>query len=203
MSTMKAERERYFGSLYESSPDPYGVRHRWYEQRKQAILLASLPHASYRNVFEPACGIGDLTAKLAARCKHLLASDFNAVAAAAAASNTADLPNVRVETQVLPRDWPYAAAPFDLIVLSEIGYFLSESELREVAALCSSWLTHDGALVACHWTCDFPQRTLLTTTVHALLGTGLQTMVRHAEADFLLQVWTRDGRSVAQQDGIR
>lgn len=203
MSAEHAGRSAYFESLYGSGGDPYGVRTRWYEQRKRAVLLASLPRPSYGNAFEPACGIGELTAELAERCHRLLASDFNAAAVAAAERRTARLAHVRVERHVLPRDWPRDNSRFDLIVLSEIGYFLSEQELREVAALCLRSLTGEGTLVACHWTADFAQRTLSTETIHAVLGEGLHSTVLHTEADYLLQVWTRDGRSVAQQEGIR
>ena len=203
MSTQHSGRSDYFALLYGSGNDPYGVRDRWYEQRKRALLLASLPRRRYRNAFEPACGIGALTAELAGRCDCLLASDFNLAALATARRRVAHLDTVRVERQVLPQDWPHASPPFDLIVLSEIGYFLSEQELRDVATLSLSSLADDGSLVACHWTSDFAQRTLPTNTVHAALGEGLCSLVKHDEADCQLQVWTRDGRSVAQQEGIR
>lgn len=203
MSAQQGGRSAYFDSLYGSGGDPYGVRTRWYEPRKRAALLASLPRQRYSNAFEPACGIGELTADLAERCHGLLASDFNPAAVAAAKERTAQLANVRVERHALPQDWPRDAPAFDLIVLSEIGYFLNDEELRELAALSSGCLALDGTLVACHWTGDFAQRTIPTQTVHAVLGDGLCSIVLHTEADYLLEVWTRDGRSVAQQDGIR
>ncbi len=203
MSAQHSERQAYFESMYRSDADPYGIRTRWYEQRKRAALLASLPMKRYENAFEPACGVGELTADLAERCRVVLASDFNPVAVAAAKQRTAHLLNVCVEQHALPQDWPKRDAPFDLIVISEIGYFLNEQELREVAALSLSRLTDGGTLVACHWRNDFAQRTLPTDDVHAALGDGLTSIVVHTEADFLLQVWTRHGQSVAEQEGIR
>jgi hypothetical protein len=38
--------------------------------------------------------------------------------------------------------------------------------------------------------------------VHAALSSGLRNIVSHREADFLLDVWTRDGVSVAEAEGI-
>ena len=49
-----------FDRLYRGGTDPYGLRTRWYEMRKRAIVLAALPRARYARAFEPACGIGVL-----------------------------------------------------------------------------------------------------------------------------------------------
>jgi len=193
----------YFDALYRASDDPYAVRSRWYEQRKRAVLLAALPAARYASAYEPGCGAAELTVELAARCDRVLASDFSAPALAAARRRTAHLPNVRVEAHALPRDWPRRAA-FDLIVLSEIGYFLDAAAMCQVARCCADSLVPRGTLVACDWRADFRERALPTEAVHAALAAlGLAPLVRHAEDDFLLQVWSRDARSVAQREGIR
>ena len=196
----------YFDAMYggEGGDDPYGLRSRWYEQRKRDLLLAALPRPRFQRAYEPACGIGELTAALAGRCDHLLAADFNARALAVAQRRTDHLPNVQLRQQRLPQDWPVGAQarPFDLIVLSEIGYFLSEVELHELARCCAESLTPDGTLVACHWRVPFPERTLDTDRVHALLGGSMPCLATHVEADFLLQLWSRDDRSVAQRERI-
>ncbi|CTP90850.1 hypothetical protein XTPLMG728_2708 [Xanthomonas translucens pv. poae] len=36
--------QQYFGAMYRDD-DPFGYRERWYEARKRALLLASLPRA--------------------------------------------------------------------------------------------------------------------------------------------------------------
>ncbi len=196
----------YFDAMYggEAGDDPYGLRSRWYEQRKRDVLLAALPKPHFQRAYEPACGIGELTVVLAERCEELLAADFNARALAAAHRRTQHLAHVQIERQRLPHDWPASAAtqPFDLIVLSEIGYFLNEIELRELAHRCAASLTADGTLIACHWRVPFDARTLPTDRVHALLGGDLPCLVKHIEDDFLLQVWSRDARSVAQRESI-
>ena len=205
-------KQAYFESLYGASNDPYALRTRWYEARKRAVLLAALPRRRYASAYEPGCGIGELTRQLADRCDHLLASDFNADAVAAAHQRVVriGIGQVTVERHVLPQDWPPIdpARPlgglFDLIVLSEVGYFLDQGAMEVVARHCHASLAAAGTLVACDWRADFSERVLPTDAVHAALAeSGLARIVAHEEADFVLHVWSRDGRSVAQQEGIR
>ena len=192
----------YFERMYGDSADPYGLRTRWYEARKRAVLLAALPHPRYARAYEPGCGAGELTAELAARCDDLLASDFSPRALASARARTATLPNVRIASHVLPGDWP--AGTFDLVVVSEMGYFLDAGAMRALADRCRSALADDGVLVACDWRPDFDARALSTDAVHAALADlGLPRTVHHVEDDFVLDVWCRDARSVAQREGIR
>jgi SAM-dependent methyltransferase len=194
----------YFDALYAASDDPYASRQRWYEARKRAVLLAALPQARYRRAYEPGCGIGELTLALAQRCDAVLASDFSEQAVALAHQRTEALPHVQVARHALPADWPRDAGGFDLIVLSEVGYFLQRSDMQRVADDCKASLDADGTLVACDWRPDFEQRSLATRDVQGILaGLGLARLVLHEEDDFVLQVWSRDARSVAQREGIR
>lgn len=204
MSGSEHEQRPYFDALYAASDDPYASRERWYEARKRAVLLAALPQARYRRVYEPGCGIGELTLALSHRCDRLLASDFSAHAVELARRRTAARPNVQVERHALPADWPREAGPFDLIVLSELGYFLERRDMQRVAECCKDALEADGTLIACDWRPDFAQRALSTTEVHGILAAlGLARLALHEEDDFVLQVWARDARSVAQREGIR
>lgn len=201
---MTQERDGYFDAMYGASDDPYGLRTRWYEERKRAVLLAALPARRYRRAYEPGCGAGELTIGLAARCDEVLASDASQRAVAIARERNRGLHNVRIEQHALPGDWPGDAGAFDLVVLSELGYFLDATAMREVASGCARSLGADGTLVACDWLPDFAQRVMPTRDVHAaLVGIGLTRLVRHEEDDFLLQVWSRDARSVAAREGVR
>lgn len=193
-----------FDQLYAGSPDPYGLRDRWYEVRKRAIVLAALPRQRYGSAYEPACGVGELTRELAQRCDRLLASDYSARAVAVARERTRAKPNVEVVQHAVPADWPRPEAGFDLIVLSELGYFLGEDEMTQVARCCERTLAPQGTLLACHWTPPFDERRLPTSVVHALLdGLGLAKVAHYEDEDFLLDVWERAGISVAQREGIR
>lgn len=192
-----------FETLYTQSVDPYGTRLRWYEQRKRAVLLASLPRQRFRSAYEPGCGTGELTRALAERCDALLASDFSPAALRIAAERTAALPQVRLARHRLPQDWPLDQR-FDLVVLSEVAYFLPLVQVQRLAQHCVHTLQDDGVLVACDWLVDFADRASATDEVHAALAaTGLARLVMHEEDDFRLCVWARSSQSVAQREGIR
>ena len=54
--------DAYFAGLYGASEDPYRLQTRWYEQRKRASVLSSLPCMRYASAYEPGCGAAALTA---------------------------------------------------------------------------------------------------------------------------------------------
>jgi len=204
MRAPAASKRGYFDGLYGASDDPYGLRSRWYEERKRALLLAALPQRHYRRAYEPGCGTGELTLALSRRCDEVLASDLSERAVAIARERTKGSRNVTVEQHALPDDWPVDAGRFDLIVVSELGYFLDAAAMRDFARCCEMSLDADGTLLSCDWRPDFEERALPTAEVHAAFAAlGLARLVRHEEDDFLLQVWSRDARSVAQREGIR
>ena len=127
-----------FAELY-AAGDPWRADS-WYERRKRAVVLASLPRERYRRAFEPGCGAGELTRDLAARCDAVLASDPVAEAVRRARGRTAAMPEVRVEQAALPDAVP--AEPVDLAVFSEVLYYLDDATVsavldRTVAALPS------------------------------------------------------------------
>lgn len=191
----------YFERLYGEAPDPWLVRQRWYERRKQALLLACLPRERYRHAYEPACGTGQLTKALAERCDAVLASDRAARAVETARQTVAHLPQVKVQQHQLPSEWPDQI--FDLIVLSEWAYYLSEADLTELARRCRQSLSADGTLIACHWRPDFEQRVQSTAHVHACLGFSAWTrLLHHEEHDFLLEAWSPQNISVARMEGL-
>lgn len=199
----------YFQQLYQQDADPWQVRKRWYEQRKRALVLAALPQQFYRNAYEPACGNGELTLALAPRCEQLLAADLSEAALRLTRNRLqlgVQFDHVRLERQVLPDDWPRRPdQPFDLILISELAYYLNHVELALLIAHSVATLAPAGTLLLCHWRPDFEQRILSTERVHAAFGSVpvLQQLLRHEEDDFLLEVWSRNGQSVAQREGVR
>jgi LmbE family N-acetylglucosaminyl deacetylase len=188
----------YFAELYERAPDPWGLADRFYEQRKRALLLAALPRPRFRRAFEPGCATGLLTAELAGRCAEVVAWDVAEAAVKQARCRLAKADHVTVEQDGIPARWP--AGVFDLIVLSEVGYYCTDLAL--LANRVRRSLAPDGVLVACHWRHATPLHPQPTPAVHAALGSGMTLLVEHVEDDFLLQVWSRSGRSVAAAEGI-
>lgn len=193
-------RDSYFEAIYQVA-DPYGSATRWYERRKQEVLLASLPRPRFGRAFEPACGTGVLTTLLAARCDQVFASDFSAGALSQARRVCGGLANVRIEQHRVPEQWPKAENYFDLIVVSELCSFLSEKEVLALRARCASSLGEASVLVACDWRWPFRERVLDADRAHALLqGAGLARVALHEEQDFILSIWSGDQRSVAQHE---
>ncbi|PRY01102.1 bifunctional 2-polyprenyl-6-hydroxyphenol methylase/3-demethylubiquinol 3-O-methyltransferase UbiG [Paraburkholderia sp. BL25I1N1] len=194
----------YFDELYRHSDDPWKLREGWYERRKRSLTLALLPRPRYRSAFEPGCANGELTVELAKRCDVLLAADLHERAVQLARERVADAPHVRVEQRTVPRDWPTEAGPFDLIVISEFAYYLDSAELETLAARIAASLTTDGTLLACHWRRPFAEALESADAAHALFDTrcGLTRLAHHDEADLLIDVWSRDARSVAQREGL-
>ena len=58
-----------FDALYEADPDPFHVRSSFYEQRKLGLVLDCLTKPTYAAAWDPACGIGEMAARLAPRTK--------------------------------------------------------------------------------------------------------------------------------------
>lgn len=193
-----------FDTFYaESGPDPWGFTDRWYEQRKRDLTLASLPRQRFCRAFEPGCSIGFLTRRLAERCDSLLATDVSAYAVDQARTRTAGCPHVRIELGSVPAQWPDGS--FDLLVLSEVGYYCGPADLDELVRRSVGALTADGVLLACHWRHDVPAYPLGGDDVHRVLRAhpDLEVLAAHEEADFLLDVMVRrPAVSVAAAAGL-
>ena len=125
--------DAYFDRMYAGTDDPWQLSTRWYEQRKYAITLALLPHRRYRHAFEPGCSIGALTELLAQRCDQVTAVDVADAALRTADARLRDAglrDQVTLERSSLDDAWP--PGPFDLLVLSEVAYYLEAGTLAAV-----------------------------------------------------------------------
>lgn len=192
----------FFDATYTRHDDPWGYTDRWYEARKRALTLASLPDESYGRALEVGCSIGVLTAALADRCDDLLALDVSPLAVERARERLAGRPHVRVETGDVAHDVP--DGPFDLVVLSEVGYYLTRPTLRRVLDGLRDRLAPGGTLIACHWRHPVAAYPLTGDDVHRNLARtrGLTRLAAHTEEDMVLEVYSPDPRSVARRTGL-
>lgn len=193
---------QYFDGLYERHTDPWGFESRWYEKRKRAVTLAALPAERYRSALEIGCSIGLVTELLAERCDAVLAVDISEVAVDLARIRLAGAATVELRRADVAAEFP--AGEFDLIVLSEVGYYFDGQTLQRVFAAILDHLTDGGTLVACHWLHEVSDYPLSGETVHENLRAlpELNEIVVHREDDFLLEVFSRDPRSVAEREGL-
>ncbi len=136
--------------VHQTTEDPWGVESRWYERRKRDLVLAMLPRPGFDRTLEIGCSTGALAQALGTRSKQVLAVDRSPSALSAAHHRFQDVESVTVAELDVPHDWPQGAA-FDLIVVSEVGYFLSPAELELLVDRIASALEPDGVLVLCHW----------------------------------------------------
>jgi SAM-dependent methyltransferase len=190
----------YFDEIYRRDSDPWGFRTRPYEARKRELTMAVLPDPNYRSAFEPGCSIGLLTALLAPRCERLLAMDISPQALDVARSELSS--HVELRQGAIPADWPQER--FDLVVLSEVGYYLDSDECRTMAELA---MTSGRDLVAVHWRHPVDDYPLSGDQVHVILqdaadARNLKSLARHLEQDFRIDVWSSDHRSVAARSGL-
>jgi cyclopropane fatty-acyl-phospholipid synthase-like methyltransferase len=193
----------YFADLYAGAEDPWGFRSRWYEQRKRDVTLAALTRPRYRRAFEPGCSIGVLTAALADRCDEVVAADVDERAVTTARASLAPLENVRVERLSVPREWPDGM--FDLVVISEVGYYLGPAELEQLLDCAVGSLAPRGTLLACHWRHSVPDYPATGDEVHhwLLARPELNQAVSHVEEDFRLDLLTLGSApSPARREGL-
>ena len=196
-----------FDALYRASPDPWSTLTRWYEHRKRALVMACLPHDRYGSAYEPGCGNGILTEALAARCDDILASDGSDLAVAAAQRRLHAIDHVSVERHVLPDDWP--SHRFDLVILSELVYFLDAAAIEAVGRLVRRSLTDSstmsGVAIACNWRAPIAGYGHSGDEAHRRLAAaiGLPSTLQYRDADFIVSAWSRDTRSIAMRESIR
>jgi SAM-dependent methyltransferase len=140
----------HFQRLYESNPDPWAFQTSPYEQAKYRNTLAVLGNRRFSSGLEVGCSIGVLTRMLAPRCGRLLGLDIVENPLPAARARCTDFPQVRFERMQVPLDWP--KEQFDLVVFSEVLYFLSADDIKHCAQRVLETLLPNGVVLLVNWT---------------------------------------------------
>jgi predicted TPR repeat methyltransferase len=192
----------YFDSLYADNTDPWHYETRWYEQRKRDICLALLLKPQYQQALELGCGNGVFSQFLATRCETLTCIDGHDQAVHLARRRLDHLSHVSIVHATIPQNLP--AYGFDLIVISEILYYLSEAEIRAVVIWLHQHLNKDGLLLCCHWRYPISGFALTGEKVHALLKQDIlfKHYLKLADTDFLVDVWHNSEVSLAMDEGL-
>ncbi|WP_275943931.1 SAM-dependent methyltransferase [Gluconacetobacter takamatsuzukensis] len=134
-----SERATRFDRLYTGDIDPWGFRSSAYEKEKYQATMLALPRARYALAIEAGCSIGELTRLLSFRCDRIIGIDISSVALDEATRRNADRPNIVFRRGELPGAWPGENAA-DLLVLSEVLYFLSPQEIEDLAdRIVANW----------------------------------------------------------------
>jgi len=142
-----------FDAKFEANPDPWNYRTSRFEAFKRKVLLQACGVRPFGRGLELACANGETTRMLARRCLKLTAVDGSKAAVEEARRRTAELSNVRVTQADLPAQLPQGA--FDLIVVSELLYYLDQQALNRTLARCWTALAPGGRIVLLHHTIFF------------------------------------------------
>jgi predicted TPR repeat methyltransferase len=139
----------HFQQLYQASADPWKFQTSTYEQAKYRRTVGALEGRRFGSGLEVGCSIGILTRMLAPYCERLLGVDIVEDPLADARARCADQPGVRFERMQVPGEWPDDR--FDLIVLSEVLYFLSADDIGRCALHVKNTLLPGGVVVLVNW----------------------------------------------------
>ncbi|MEO7268544.1 MAG: PIG-L family deacetylase [Knoellia sp.] len=177
-----------FDAMFADGDDPWSSES-WYERRKRALTLAVLGRERYGRVLDIGCSTGALTAALGDRADAVVAIDVSARALAIAG---------RRGTQGI--SWLQGMAPeiledvegaFDLVVLSEVGYFLKPFDLWLTLEAVLARLEPAGELLLVHW--RHPTKNIPSDgpAVHGQVRAVCERWATssHAEVDFLVDTY--------------
>lgn len=139
----------YFKGMYATDPDPWKFATSAYERDKYAATLAALPRPRYVSALEVGCSIGIFTRQLCPRCDALLGLDVVPSVLEQARARCADCPNVSFRLNAVPGDWP--EGKFDLILISEVAYYLDRPDLARLVARVGGALLPEADIVLVHW----------------------------------------------------
>jgi trans-aconitate methyltransferase len=172
-------RRLYLALLYVRAWDPWGYEGSTYEQSKYRNTLDALGQRNFRRALEVGCSVGVFSTMLADRTEELLAIDVASAAVKRARRRLGARKNVKVERAALPEWSP--PGKFDLIVCSEVLYYLRREAMLASFRLLESSLAPGGSLIAVHRRGKGRSSPLHGDEVHNLLIKHATTKHVHSE----------------------
>ncbi|RYZ49090.1 MAG: class I SAM-dependent methyltransferase [Proteobacteria bacterium] len=141
----------YFKNLYRQSDDPFRNWVNDYEERKRNIALNILREPQYGRIFEPGCGNGGLSKELSKRGRSVLSVDWSKEALLAA-KDYCSAGNVEFREMNFPTETPLdVETGFDLMVVSELLYYYSKTDLERFFEVVPKILKPNGEILMIHW----------------------------------------------------
>ena len=180
-----------FERLYAASPDPWRYDSSEYERDKYAATLAALDGRLFERALEVGCSIGAFTELLADRCGELTALDFSKRALALARSRLCERANVEIVEVSFPEQAP--AGSWDLVVCSEVLYYLDPAALERAVGWLREQLSAGATVLAVDW------RGPTTTEPHD--GDEVHNLLRERFADWHALEGRRPGYRLDRFDG--
>ncbi|MGC1293626.1 MAG: SAM-dependent methyltransferase [Alloacidobacterium sp.] len=191
MTIHDASSAAFFEAKYRRKPDPWNFLRSPYECSRYDAILAALGSCHYHRAFEPGCSIGVLTVRLANICDEIEGSDFSPTAINEARKRCENLSNVRIRCCSLSEQKDFGR--FDLVVLSEIGYYFCGLEWRKISECCVATMNSGSTLLAAHWLGNATDHQMSGDEVHDILRSNANLLLEHSERHELFRIdrWMR------------
>ncbi len=153
-----------FEARYRADSDPWRYRSSEYERRKYEATLSACGRGPFDSALELGGSIGVFSAMLAPRCRSLVTVDAAPTAVREARARLRDEPAAEVVLGELPAVIPVRA--YDLVVASEILYYLPSGVLETTLAALAMRLAPGARIVAVHWRPGGSERQFTAAEVH-------------------------------------
>lgn len=165
----------HFEARFRADPDPWDTAVSPYEREKYDRTLTACGPGPFPRALELGAGNGGFSARLAGRCGVLSTIDFSPTAVLLARERLEGLPNVEVAEGTIPDDLPRGKG-YDLVVASEVLYYLPDDAFRRTVDRLPRLLRPGGRLVAVHWSGQAPdlERSAVETHRALRVGSGLR-----------------------------
>ena len=154
----------YFEAIYQSDRDPWKFETSEYEAKKYAATIEALTKSRYDSALEIGGSIGVLTEMLAQRCDAILSIDVSKLAQDQAIQRCQKLEQVQFKLLNFPHEYP--EEKFDLILVSEVGYYWCRKDLQTAQRRIFELLKPNGHLLLVHWLPVSPDYPLTGDEVH-------------------------------------
>jgi cyclopropane fatty-acyl-phospholipid synthase-like methyltransferase len=153
-----------FEALYRTDPDPWRYETSAYEREKYAATLAACVEPPFEAALELGSSIGVFTEMLAPLCVRLDGVDFSPTATRLARRRLESHPGVRLIVGSIPEAIP--EGPYDLVVASEVLYYLDGDALEGTVAALEQRIPIGGRVVCVHWRRPGRERPFTAAAVH-------------------------------------
>ena len=153
-----------FEALFQTDPDPWDYESSPFEAHKRKVLLNHIGLRSRGRVLELACANGVTTQALMMCALRTTALDASATAIAHAQTRLKDGDRLRLLRTNLPGGMPREL--LDLIVVSEIVYYLRRDAYTRLAKEILTRIAPGGRVVVLHHHVSFPDATVRPEQAH-------------------------------------
>jgi SAM-dependent methyltransferase len=141
-------RPGFFDHFFDGG-DPFGFDVNPEEQLKFQGTLQVCGDGPFGRVLELGCAVGSFTELLAPRAREVIALDVSPAAVEQVARRLRGHPNVRGVAMTIPAEFPEGT--FDLVVASDVLYYLPVEDLRRCVERIEAALAQGGSFVAVHY----------------------------------------------------